>query len=192
LLHVLLQEDDVLTLQDKSHDPEWERLDVTVDSGSATSAIPQSVAPEWPLLRSSGPQAYTSASEHSVKVLGAKKPSVAFQNGLEYPVEFKVLIPLKKALLAVSKMLQSCRVVFDLEEHGGSYAEQRKTGAKFKIYERKGVFVLPMWIRRVPQVASLTQQWSEMLSKPGTVAFEDNGSKNQEAPFPGQASKKQP
>ena len=138
----------MLTLQDKSSDAEWERLDVTVDTGSAANAIPQTVALEWPLLRRSGPQAYTSVSEHSVEVLGAKRPSVGFQNGLEHPVEFKVLSPLKKALLAVSRMLKSSRVIFVLEECGGSYAEERKTGARFKEYERKGVFVLPMWIRK--------------------------------------------
>ena len=125
---------------------EWERIDVTIDSGSAVSAIPEFVAKDWPMSAcTEGPAAYTSASDHSVHVLGMKNPKLHFQNGMEANVALKVCSPLKKAIFSVARMNRAFRVVLDGDK---SYAECKKTGAKIKIYVRGGVFVMPAWIRK--------------------------------------------
>ena len=127
---------------------EWERIDVTIDSGSAVSAIPESVAKDWPMWEcTDGPAAYTSASDHSVHVKGIKHPRLQFQSGLEANVSVKVCSPLKKPIFSVARMNRAFRIVLDGDE---SYAECKKTGDKIKIYVRGGVFVMPAWIRKPP------------------------------------------
>ena len=129
-------------------DATWERVDFTVDSGSAVSAIPPGFAREWPMgPNSDGPSSYMSASEHSVQVLGCKSPVVQFQGGLTAPVDLKVLKPLKKPIFSVERMNKTFKVVLNGHD---SYAEHRATGQHIRIYKRNGVFVMPVWIQRDP------------------------------------------
>ena len=76
--------------------------------------------------------------------------------------ELKVLDPLQSALFAVSELVQSCRVVFDLEKHGGSYLEHRGDGRKTKVYPRNGTYVLPVWFKKRPNQAQLGAQLAEL------------------------------
>ena len=67
--------------------------------------------------------------------------------------EFRVLEPLQKGLLSTSRAVKGgFRVVHD----DISYMENKKTGAKHRIYERAGVYVLPVWIRPAPIIKSHT------------------------------------
>ena len=58
-----------------------ERLDLTVDSGAAVSAIPRDAAKEFPTVQDKEPKNYTSASGHAVPTLGSKRTVLRFQNG---------------------------------------------------------------------------------------------------------------
>ena len=129
----------------------WKRIDFTVDSGSAVSGIPRSMLPEGEEIRpplDDGPKTYTSASKHQVQVVGEASPTCAFQNNTGGRVELRVLDPLKKALLSVSKMNRTHIVHLDGDH---SWAKNRKTGKVMRIYMRGGVYVLPAWIRCHPK-----------------------------------------
>ena len=123
--------------------PQGERLDLTVDSGAAVSAIPRDAAKGFPTVQEAEPKNYTSASGHSVTTLGSKRTQLQFQNGTTGAVDFQVM-DVPKPLLSVSKVLKKgYRVVFDTE---CSYIENKSTGLWYKLYERGGVFVLPTWL----------------------------------------------
>ena len=92
----------------------WERIDVGVDSCAATSCTAKDKLTQWPLLQATGVDSYTSASGETTKALGSRKVQAWFQNDTQAMVNMKVLDPLHKTLFAVSDLIKSCRVVFDL------------------------------------------------------------------------------
>ena len=124
----------------------WTRIDATIDSGSACSCVPFDMVAEGATIEpvDEGPQAYTSASSHKVEVVGRITPRCAFQNGVEGPVELKVLKGLKRPLFSVDVLVRRGYDV--IHKEGLSYMEHRETGAQFKIYSRNGVFVMPVWV----------------------------------------------
>ena len=136
----------LLSLKPRTH------LEVTVDSGSATSCIPKDKIPQGCKLKpvSDGPSSYTSASSHKIQVKGVVNPEVAFEGGLAGPVQLKVLEPLKKTLFSTSKMVDAgYRVVHQLEAFGGSYMEKPSTSQRYPIHRKGGVFVMYVWMRKL-------------------------------------------
>ena len=93
-----------------------------------------------------GPQSYTSASEHSCKVEGRFGPQCRFQSGTDGRVAFKVLNPLKKVNVSVAQMKKAG---FDVWLGVGPYMHHKETNVYKKIYERNGVFILPIWIKGI-------------------------------------------
>ena len=98
---------------------------------------------------SKGPRThYTSASQHQVNVCGTVQPQVYFQDGTIVLTDFDVLDPLSKPIIAVSRLSYlGYRMVV---EAGLSYLENKTSGALHRIYERHGVYVLPVWLRAAP------------------------------------------
>ena len=124
---------------------EWTRIDATIDSGSACACVPYDMVPEGAKIEPcyDGPQAYTSASDHAVVVVGKIFPMCKFQNGMIAPVEMKVLKGLKRPLFSVHRMVENG----DFEvthRRGESYASLK--GKRFSIYGRNGVYVMPVWV----------------------------------------------
>ena len=70
-----------------------------------------------------------------------------FQNGVTGRVRFRVLDPLKKPLISTSALTKAgYRVVLE----GGdapSFIEEKSSGNRFRVYERGGVFAVPLWLR---------------------------------------------
>ena len=123
---------------------EWVRVDFTVDSGSATSCIPAAMVSKGRVEACDGVDHYTSASNHKVVVVGRICPLARFQNHVEGKITLKVLEGLKKPLLSTSCMIKAgYRISHDLD---GSKAVDTRTGAEYKIYERGGIFVMPIWL----------------------------------------------
>ena len=123
----------------------WQRVDFTIDSGAATSCIPDwMVKSEAIEPISAGPSFYTSASNNQIKVLGRIRPVTAFQNNVEGPIELTVLQGLKKPLISVAK-LHAAGYEVHLSK-GLSYMVHPKSQSYFMIYERCGVFVIPTWV----------------------------------------------
>ena len=57
-------------------------------------------------------------------------------------------------IAAVSALVESGhRVVFDKGINGGSHATNLKTGRVTKIFERNGVYEIPIWVKK-PKPAS--------------------------------------
>ena len=127
----------------------YKEIEVTVDSGSAVSGLPEDMA-EWvPLLKAIGEEKpYTSASNHSVKVLGFRQPTFYFEPGLERRVRMTVLSPLKKPIFSTAAMTKAgMKVVHDNEANGGSYVLDRKSGVRIPLYEKGGVYKIRVWIK---------------------------------------------
>eukprot|EP00975_Prorocentrum_lima_P064897 12900245-Prorocentrum_lima.AAC.1 len=64
-------------------------MDVVVDSGAATSAIPTSLAKGHQVGRTSGRPTYTSASGQAVQVKGEVTPVLQYQTGGTQSATFK-------------------------------------------------------------------------------------------------------
>lgn len=180
-IHVLVENEDVVcSLKEPQESEDWERLDIGIDSCATTSCMPKDKLTEWPLMTASGAQSYTTASGQTTEVLGRRQLQAWFQNGTENMVNVKVLDPLHKALFAVSELIRTCKVVFDLEEHGGSYLEHRKTKSQIKVYLRRGVFVMPVWFKRRPSTKMKERQSKMDLSGVSEIGAHPD-------PFRGQA-----
>ncbi len=144
---LLLEEDTVMSL--KPEQPlGWQLVEATLDSGSAVSAIPKDCIADPSQLQaaSDGPQSYTSASEHSCRVEGKLQPECRFQSGVQGKVNFKVLNPLKKVIISTSQLRRrGYKIVHD----DISFIEDKKTGIQTKVYERNGVYIIPMYIKGI-------------------------------------------
>ena len=78
---------------------------------------------------------------------GRKVLRCGFQAGSDKKLEF-LSMPVNRVLGSVSQMVEAgCRVVFDAEDRGGSYVIHRPTGERHRLHQRRGVFVLPLWVR---------------------------------------------
>ena len=126
--------------------PQREKLDLTVDSGVAVSALPRAAVASYP-TKAVPEKNYTAASGHPVPTLGQRTPVLQFQNKTIGAVDFEVM-DVSKPLLSVSRMVaRGHRVVFDAESNGGSYIQNTHSGKRLRIYERNGVYVVPSWVR---------------------------------------------
>ena len=161
-LGAVLDESNVVFSLKEQTEAGWERVNVGIDSCAATSCIPESNAASWPLLKTAGATSYTTASGESVEVLGARRPLAWFQDHSQHLVNVKVLPALHKALFAVSDLVKSSKVVFDNEDNGGSYMENRSTKSRIRIYLRNGVYVMPVWFKVNPPTKMLAAQWEEI------------------------------
>ena len=123
---------------------EWVRVDFTVDSGSATSCIPAAMVDVSRVESCGGVDHYTSASNHKVVVVGQICPLAKFQNNVEGKIKLKVLDGLKKPLLSTSCMIKAGYQI----SHGldCSKALDTRTGAEYRIYERSGIYMMPVWL----------------------------------------------
>ena len=124
-----------------------EKIDIIVDPGASTSAIPSSSIPSINIEPSPGNRVYTSASGHAVHERGIQNLTCNFQNGDKECLKFKVMNPdVPRGMVSVSECVRAGnRVVFDSEY---SYIFNTKSGTYKRIYEKGGVFVLPMWIEK--------------------------------------------
>ena len=122
----------------------WTRIDATIDSGSACSCVPADMVVGEVEPVADGPKSYTSASSHTVEVVGMIRPRCAFQNGVEGTVELKVLKGLKRPLFSTDVLNKKGYDVIHRKEL--SYMVHRESGAEFRIYSRNGVFVMPVWV----------------------------------------------
>ena len=148
---------EVMAVTAEYYSTTWTLVEATVDSGSAVSGIPRGCILDASSIAKceDGPQSYTSASEHSCKVEGRVSPQCWFQSGTQGKVAFKVLNPLKKVIVSVGQMRKSG---FDVWLGDGPYMHHKATDVYTKIYEKGGVFILPIWIRGIKAPESFPGQ----------------------------------
>ena len=127
-------------------DTEYERVDLIVDSGASTSAIPNSYAKCVPLERDSQGK-YLSASGHVIEAKGTKSPMCHFQNGESGKLKFKIMEPeVHRGMISVAECVRAGnKVVFD---KGDSYIYNHETKTYKRIYLHNGVYVLPIWFEK--------------------------------------------
>ncbi|CAK0873645.1 unnamed protein product, partial [Prorocentrum cordatum] len=171
--------DAVFSLKQRA-EAERGRVDVGVDSRAATSCIPEDNAASWPLLRSTGPPPTRAlpdirwrCSAHASRWRGSKHSSLACkplvlaarkpQDDSQRSVTLRALCPLRMSLFAFSELITSCKVAFDAEEHGGSRMENSGTGSNIQIYQRNGVFVIPVCLKVKPPAKMIAAQWGDRL-----------------------------
>ena len=120
----------------------WVRMDITVDSGSATHCIPAHMLPDGcPIQEAPGPKEYTSASQHKLRVLGQATLQLSFLGGQSGAITFRVLDTLQKPLLSVGTAIKNgAKVFFDPKL---SYLESDQ--ALLRIFPSRGVYILPTW-----------------------------------------------
>ena len=75
--------------------------------------------------------------------------------GTEGRVAFKVLSPLKKVIVSVAQMMNSG---FDVRLGDAPYMHRWETNVYTKIYERNGVFVVPIRIKGTKALESFPRQ----------------------------------
>ena len=128
-------------------DGERERIDIVVDSGASTSALPREVAKDYPLKPRTSTRIYTTACKKDVTMDGEKTLTCGFMNGEDMETHWEVG-DIHRPLSSVSRMVKNGHCVwFDTEENGGSYIYNHGTGETMKIYEREGIYVLSAWIK---------------------------------------------
>ena len=95
--------------------------------------------------------AYSIANDSKVENEGSAELVAGFQNGDYNKMKFTVM-DIKRVIAAVSRLVKSGhKVVFDDEREGGSYIYNKKTRKYIKMYERNGVYEVPIWIRKPSQ-----------------------------------------
>ena len=125
-------------------DENWQQVWLTVDSGAASSACPEALGPKVPVEPSpeslSG-RRFKTASGQLIPDLGFKALTFQFEE-LKLAMKFNAT-KVHKPLLAVWPMCDNGHAVH--LEKGNSYI-QLKTGRKLKLYESKGLYLLPLWL----------------------------------------------
>ena len=127
-------------------DDGWMRWNFTVDSGAAVSCLPAAAAEYFAMNRASGEQqqVFKSASGDSVREIGTCKPKVYFPSGEVGQVNFKILDSLRSPLLSVGAMVDAGYKV--AIEPDVAWIESPQ-GVRTKIYKRRGVYVVPCWLK---------------------------------------------
>ena len=144
---------------------EWQEIDMAVDSGATETVVSEEMLPGVPT-----------------------QPREAFKKGVQYEVPSGTLIPnegekrfrhtvvgeqseqkrvtaqvcdVSQGLLSVSKAVTAGnRVVFDAEETGGSYIQNKVTGEVTRLKPEGGMYTLKMWVKRAqPNQAKTPFQW---------------------------------
>ena len=60
----------------------------------------------------------------------------------------KVIEGIQRPLGSVTELMRShCKVVFDNANEGGSYIHNRRRDEYCKIYDRPGIFIVPVWVK---------------------------------------------
>ena len=123
-----------------------ETLQVTIDSGAVDHVIPKGWAPKFEIKSTEASRKgmwYTAANGTKIYNHGAKDIVGKTESGMEAGMRFQVA-DVTKALGSVKKICQAGnRVVF---EEKGSYIEDKKTGAKTRIQEENGRYVMNLYI----------------------------------------------
>ena len=129
-------------------DEDWwgEKMEIVVDTGACASALPSDWFLNYPLLPNRGRATFNAANGGTMHAEGRRLLKVKMEDGKNHTMNFTVL-PVKRPLVSVAAMVaRGGRLVFDREERGGSYFVDRD-GAKFKMIEKNGVYILETWVQ---------------------------------------------
>ena len=145
---------------------EWEKVEVTVDSGASEWIGPESVAKHLAIEPTAASKAgawYEAANGTRIFNKGQKRLTGVGTDGTALSVTMQVG-DVTRVLGAVSRMTQAGnRVVFD---NDGSYVQNKQTGHRTEIELRNGEYKLDMWI---PKAADFKGGGIEAVNGPNST-----------------------
>ena len=125
--------------------PEWEVLEMIVDSGASATVVGEDMVKAVTAQNVRHDIKYEVADGSHIPHPGEKQFRAVTDCGLGRKMCTQVT-EVNKALLSVSRIVSAGnRVVFDSE---GSYIEHKPSGEWMELEERKGLYVLKMWVPR--------------------------------------------
>ena len=136
-------------------DGQWEKVELTVDSGAAETICPAKFAGGVPVVPGAKiGRKYTCAGGKPLYNLGEKRCVLASNNdATEHNLTLQVA-DVTRALLSVSKAVDGGnRVVFDQD---WSYIEDRRTGKRTTITRQGMLYVLEAWVKKKPETSNQT------------------------------------
>ena len=132
--------------------PEWEELEVAVDSGASVTVIGRDMVKAVEAKGARPDVKYEVADGSHIEHLGEKTFKAFSDIGTEHHMTAQVT-EVNKALLSVSKLAgKGCRVVFD---EGNSFIENKTSGDWIPLEERNGMYFIKMWIAKDQQQCPL-------------------------------------
>ena len=130
----------------------WVKQEITIDSGAATSVMPQWWHPAYPTTDKDPATFYTTASGERLEDAGAKNLNVVTGSGDRRTMKFR-LANVNKALASVDRICDAGNeVVFN--HTGGSFIRNLATGEKTPIVRKRGVYVLDVWVAPPPKAGN--------------------------------------
>ena len=123
--------------------PEWEELELAVDSGASETVIGEEMVKAVTAKNVKPDLKYEVADGSQIPHLGEKEFEAYTEAGLWRNMTAQVT-EVNKALLSVSRMVKAGnRVVFDSD---GSYIEHKSSGEWTPLEETRGIYKVKMWI----------------------------------------------
>ena len=125
--------------------PEWEELEMMVDSGASVTVINREMVKAVEAKGARPNVKYEVADGSFIENMGQKTFSAVTECGVPRKMTAEVT-DVSKALLSVAKIVKAGnRVVF---AEGDCYIEDNATKQRIPITERNGAYVLKLWINR--------------------------------------------
>ena len=120
---------------------------MVIDSGASTCILPKEIAAAHPIHPRTSSRSYTAATKEDVTPTGERHLTIGVMNGDDYNTVWEVA-DVHRPLFAVSRMVHNGkRVIFDSEENGGSWVHDKARDKWIRLYERDGVYLMPVWIK---------------------------------------------
>ena len=130
---------------------EWERIELTVDSGAAETICPASMATTVPTQP--GPKTiqgvkYTCAGGRKLPNFGEKRCTLATNDSANQRSMTMQVADVSRPLLSFARSVDAGnRMVFDQQ---WSYIEDKRTGERTTLTRQGGLYVLDAWIKGKP------------------------------------------
>ena len=127
--------------------PEWEEIEMAVDSGASGSVVPEDILNGVETVEGKAKKMgvqYEVADGTLIPSLGEKKHVAASDAGVARHMKSQVC-EVNKALLSVHRCVQAGnKVVFAAS---GSYIEDEASGETMPLTEKGGMYMLRLWVR---------------------------------------------
>ena len=125
--------------------PEWEILELAVDSGASVIVIGEEMVKAVDAVNARPDIKYEVADGSQIPHLGEKEFKAFSESGIIRHLSAQVN-EVNKAALSVSRIVKAGNtVVFD---ESGSYIEHKESGEWMPLEEKRGVYTLKMWVPR--------------------------------------------
>ena len=134
---------------------EYVRKNLLIDTGASICGTPEEDIGEEKIYPPEGQSEFSAANAQTIAREGTVEMKATFQNGLEQKLTFKML-KIKRMIVGGSALVKTGHMLVFGDDVYGNYIYHKKTGTYIQMYERGGVYVVPMWIKR-KKVAGFTR-----------------------------------